>query len=90
MLCMWGDARTKRSFVDAVCVVHQLVYMSPRSMPTDERWRDMLLNPVYAEYLVALIVDKADCVKKCNRAYVLLTVNFLFAYLPTLYIYFKW
>ena len=40
---------------------YQLVYMSPESLLTDERWRDMLLS---REHLVGLVVDKAHCVKK--------------------------
>ena len=42
----------------------QLVYMSPESLLTDVRWRDMLQSPVYEENLVALIVDEAHCVTK--------------------------
>ena len=43
---------------------YQLVYMSPEALLTDERWRDMLISPVYRQHLVALVVDEAHCVKK--------------------------
>ena len=43
---------------------YQLLYMSPESLLTDERWRDMLLSPVYQEHLVGLVIDEAHCVKK--------------------------
>ena len=43
---------------------YQLMYMSPEALITDERWRDMLLSPVYSEHLVGLVVDQAHCVKK--------------------------
>ena len=42
----------------------QLVYLSPESLLTDGRWRDMLQNPIYQERLVGLVVDEAHCVKK--------------------------
>ncbi len=38
--------------------------MSPEALLCDDRWRDMLVSPVYQENLVALIVDEAHCVKK--------------------------
>ena len=43
---------------------YQLVYTSPEALLTDEQWRDILLNPVYQEQFVGLIVDEAHCVKK--------------------------
>ena len=56
-----ADAETEA----AVCSGHfQLVFISPEALLTDARWRDMLLNPVYQENLVALVVDEAHCVKK--------------------------
>ena len=42
----------------------QLVFLSPESLLTDDRWRDMLQNSVYQERLVGLVVDEAHCVKK--------------------------
>ena len=48
-----------------VCIgKYQLVYMSPESLLTDERWRDMLQSPIYEANLVALAVDEAHCVTK--------------------------
>ena len=59
-----GDCDDKKA-VAAVCSgQYQLVFMSPKALPTDEQWRDMLLSEVYNERLVALIVDEAHCVKK--------------------------
>ena len=43
---------------------YHTMYMSPEALITDERWRDMLLSPVYSEHLVGLVVDEAHCVKK--------------------------
>ena len=42
---------------------NQLVYYSPESLLTDNRWRDMLQSPIYCERLVGLVVDEAHCVK---------------------------
>ena len=42
---------------------YQLVYCSPESLLTDNRWRDMLQNPIYCERFVGLVVDEAHCVK---------------------------
>ena len=42
---------------------YQLVYCSPESLLTDNRWRDMLQSPIYCERLVGLVVDEAHCVK---------------------------
>ena len=43
---------------------YQLVFLSPESLLTDGRWRDMLQSPVYHERLVGFVVDEAHCVKK--------------------------
>ena len=42
---------------------YQLVYCSPESLLTDNRWRDMLQSPIYSERLVGIVVDEAHCVK---------------------------
>ena len=42
----------------------QLFFLSPESLLTDGRWRDMLQSVVYQERLVGLLVDEAHCVKK--------------------------
>ena len=58
-----GDCNEE--MVGSVCMgAYQLVYLSPEVLLTDERWRDMLLCPVYARNLVALVVDEAHCVKR--------------------------
>ena len=43
---------------------YQLVFVSPEGLLTDDRWCDMLMNPVYPGKLVDLMVDEAHCVKK--------------------------
>ena len=59
-----GDLTDEDAIGEVCSGKYQLVYMSPESLLTDERWRDMLLSPVYHENLVGLIVDEAHCVKK--------------------------
>ena len=50
---------------EAVCSGDfQLVFLSPESLFTDDRWRDMLQSAVYQKRLVGLVVDEAHCVKK--------------------------
>ena len=59
-----GDADDDSS-VDEICEgKYQLVFMSPESLLTDPKWRDMVQSPIYQEKLVALVVDEAHCVKK--------------------------
>lgn len=41
-----------------------LVFMSPESMITSCRWREMFRSPVYIELLVAVVVDEAHRVDK--------------------------
>ena len=43
---------------------YQLLFMSPESLLREEKWREMLLGPVYLENLVGIAVDEAHCVKK--------------------------
>ena len=59
-----GDCSEERREVEVCCGNYQLVYMSPEALLMDETWRDMLVSPVYRQYLVALVVDEAHCVKK--------------------------
>ena len=40
----------------------QLLFISPESLLSNPRWREMLLLPVYQEKVVALIVDEAHCI----------------------------
>ena len=56
-----SDLRDDEAIAEVCTGKNQLVCMSPESLLTDERWRDMLLSPVYQEHLVR---DKAHCVKK--------------------------
>ena len=59
-----GDADNDLS-VDEICEgKYQLVFMSPESLLTDPKWRDMVQSPIYQEDLVALVVHEAHCVKK--------------------------
>ena len=44
---------------------YQLVYFSPESILTENRWWDMLQSPIYAERLVGFVIDEAHCVKTC-------------------------
>ena len=43
---------------------YQLVFLSPEALLMNETWRDMLMSPIYQENLMALVIDKAHCVKK--------------------------
>ena len=38
--------------------------MSPEALLADDRWRYMLMSPMYKENLMGLVVDEAHCVKK--------------------------
>lgn len=42
---------------------YQLIFISPEALLKDDRWRDLLLSPIYYKNLVALVVDEAHCVK---------------------------
>ena len=43
---------------------YSLVYMSPESMLTNLRYREMFRSVVYQENLVCLAIDEAHCVEK--------------------------
>jgi len=49
---------------DVMAGRYQLVFMSPETLLGSERWRDMLVSPVYHQNVVGLVVDEAHCVKK--------------------------
>ncbi len=59
-----GECEDNKAVIDVCGGNFQLVYMSPESLLTDDRWRDMLQSPLYKDNLVGLIVDEAHCVKK--------------------------
>ena len=59
-----GDCEDDKAVADICEGKFQIVYISPESLLTDARWRDMLLSPVYRDNLVGLVVDEAHCVKK--------------------------
>ena len=40
-----GDEAVKQAVISGVC---QVVYASPESLLTVQRWRDMLASPIYA------------------------------------------
>ena len=42
----------------------QLVFISPESLFTGRRWREMLREEPYLSNLVGIVVDEAHCVKK--------------------------
>ena len=41
----------------------QLLLISPESLICNDKYRQMLLSPVYKKNLVAFVVDEAHCVK---------------------------
>lgn len=41
----------------------QLLYISPENLLNSHKFRSMLLLPNYVQNMVALVVDKAHCVK---------------------------
>ncbi len=59
-----GECEDDKAIMDVCSGNFQLVYMSPESLLTDIRWRDMLQSPIYRENLIGLVVDEAHCVKK--------------------------
>ncbi len=40
------------------------MFMSPEMLLRDDKWREMLVCPIYQENLMAFVVDEARCVKK--------------------------
>ena len=57
-----GDEAVKKAVVSGG---YQVVYARPKSLPSMQRWRDMLASPVYVSNLVALVVDEAHCIDTC-------------------------
>ena len=43
---------------------YSLVYMSPESMLTNLKYREMFRSTVYQENLICLAIDEAHCVEK--------------------------
>ena len=43
---------------------YQIVFISPESLFTGRRWREMLKDEPYRSNLIAFVVDEAHCVKK--------------------------
>lgn len=43
---------------------YQLVFLSPESLLTSSKWRDVLMSDAYQRNLVIVVVDEAHCVKK--------------------------
>ena len=68
-----GDANENDGSLEAICDGnYQLVFFSPESLLTNMTWRDIFGSPVYQKNLVALVVDKACCVKKWLVSFLLL------------------
>ena len=42
----------------------QLLYVSPKSILRNPRWREMLLSKVYLSKLVAIVVDETHCISQ--------------------------
>ena len=57
----------------------QLVYISPKSILSNFKFRRMLTSSVYMDNLVALVVDEAHCVKTWGD-----TFRYIFAEIGTL------
>ena len=45
----------------------QLIFVSPESIMTNLRWREVLRSDVYQRHLVVLAVDEANCVPKWQK-----------------------
>ena len=59
-----GDANSDALLLDRVAEGrYQFVFISPEMLLTEDKWRNMILSPVYKDRLVALVVDEAHCVK---------------------------
>ena len=43
---------------------YQLVFISPESILSNRRWRDLLRQEPYASHIITLLVDETHCVKK--------------------------
>ena len=42
---------------------YDVIFISPESLLTNRKWREMIKNDVYRKKLIAFIVDEAHCVK---------------------------
>ena len=56
-----SDYSMKKQIQEGNC---QVVFISPESLFTGRRWREMLREAPYLSNLVGFIVDEAHCVKK--------------------------
>ena len=43
---------------------YPILFLSPEALLTDSKWRDVVLSRVYQEYLMAVVIDEAHCIKK--------------------------
>ena len=43
--------------------ISQLVYISPENLLNSKKYRNMLLQPVYEENLMAIVIDEAHCIQ---------------------------
>ena len=60
-----GEISEESAVYSEVCEGRfSLIFMSPESLLTDMKWRDLLQGPVFQENLVAFVVDEAHCVTK--------------------------
>ena len=59
-----GEAQTDQTCIaNVISGKAQLVFISPESMISNPLFRNMLMNRIYKDKLVALVVDEAHCVK---------------------------
>ena len=54
------DTKARQRVLDGEA---HLIFITPESIMQNKAYRDMLLSPPYQEKLVALVVDRANCVK---------------------------
>ena len=43
---------------------YQMIFLSPESLLTTNKWRDILLSDVYQRNLIAVVIDEAHCVNE--------------------------
>ena len=56
-----SDYSMRKEILEGKC---QVVFISPESLFTGRRWRDMLREEPYLSKLVGFVVDEAHCVRK--------------------------
>ena len=62
--CVGKDQKDEQVKEDVVSGHYSLVYMSPESMLTNLRYREMFRSRVYQENLICLSIDEVHCVEK--------------------------